>query len=203
VIARGIVRGKGKTEGYHERRVPISGRLRRFLGPDGATDEVAKIASERVENVGTFGGKVLFSTAMTIYTAAPSGGERSRDDDATAKARAQVVVNSFEHEVDTRFFSDLTVEIDVLGDSAAMRNVRSAWIAVLHDIGRHVIETTLDSAPGAAMRRYRIAARARRRFDTAFRSYFAEWIPDHTAQADVVAVQSDTPDLEVSSDDDN
>jgi len=47
LIAQGVARGQGKTEGYHERRIPVSRRLRQGLLTR-QTDEFAKLADERI-----------------------------------------------------------------------------------------------------------------------------------------------------------
>jgi CRISPR system Cascade subunit CasA len=195
IMARGVVRGQGKTEGYHERRIPVSRRLRRSLGPAMATDAVAKIAEERVENAGVFARKVLFPTAMTIFTGAPGSRERARDDEVS-KARARTVSAAFERAVDARFFVDLSVELEVLEDSDARRAVRGEWLLALRDIGRHLVDEALAAAPDAAMRHYRIAARAHRRFESAFHSQFGEWMP-YQPQTSVASVATtDTPEPE-------
>eukprot|EP01035_Chromulina_nebulosa_P035643 gene35643-47929_t len=50
-LARVLVRGQGKTEGYFERRVPVSKVLSRMLRQH-ATDKVAHMAHQRVEVAG-------------------------------------------------------------------------------------------------------------------------------------------------------
>jgi CRISPR system Cascade subunit CasA len=177
IVARAVVRGQGKTEGYHEREVPVSQTLRRFLGAAQATDEAAAVAAARVSDASTFARRVLYPAVLTVYTAAPSARERARDDD-TAKRRAGAALTTFDGAVDTRFFADLDEELANAGDAEAQREVRRRWLLALRDLGRGILNDVLRAAPTAAMRHYRTSARAQRRFDAAFRHHFG----DRTAQ---------------------
>lgn len=170
IVARAVVRGQGKTEGVHERRVPMSKMLRRFLGPGVATDEAARVASERVEDAGLFARRVLFPAVLAVYTAAPSAGERARDDD-TAKGRANTALARFDAAVDASFFGDLEAEL-AEAEPRAREAMRVAWIARMRDLGAGVLESVLAAAPTAAMRHYRTRVRARGRLEAAFRRHF-------------------------------
>ncbi|GJG89734.1 hypothetical protein tb265_49150 [Gemmatimonadetes bacterium T265] len=175
VVARAVVRGQGKTEGFHERRIPVSRTMRPFFGPVIASDAAAKLASDRVEQVGLFARKVLYPAALAVYTAAPSSTERARDDD-TAKARAGTAVGQLDARVDATFFADLDAELAVRDDREAAVAERTRWLLQLRDGGRAVLRDVLDTAPSAAMRHHRTRVRALRRFDAAFRYYFGEHV---------------------------
>lgn len=176
ILATATVRGQGKTEGYHERRVPVS-RLVRSLMVARALDDVAEIASQRVEDAGTLARRVLFPAMLAVFTAAPSAGERKRDDD-TSKQRATRALDAFDRDVDATFFRDLEREIEQIGDSEARAGVRAKWLAQLRDQARAVVARTLDAAPTAAMRSYRTRVRTSRVLEAAFRRYFGHRMPD-------------------------
>jgi len=172
VVARALVRGQGKTEGFHERRIPISNAIRRrMLGPLSATDPLALCAHERVADVGALSRKILFPAALMAFTGAPltSRGERARDDD-TAKARAGHAVEGFEALVDARFFEDLDREAAVLDDFDKASLARGHWLLDLRDLGRDVLRKTLAAAPDAAARHWRTQVRALDFYDALFRS---------------------------------
>ncbi len=173
VIARAVVRGQGKTEGFHERRIAVSRAMRPFFGPVVASDLAAKLASDRVEDVGLFARKVLYSAALAVYTAAPSRAERTRDDD-TAKARAGAAVGRFDVRVDATFFADMDAELGLRDDRDAATAERARWLLRLRDAGRAVLDDVLAAAPTAAMRHHRTRVRALRRFDAAFRHHFGD-----------------------------
>lgn len=172
VVARGVVRGQGKTEGYHERRIAVSPTIRRFM-LSVPSDEAAAIAEDRVNDAGTLARKVLYAAALTVFTAAPMDGERKRDDD-TAKARAGRILQQFDTMVDHSFFEDLSRELDALGDESAMRQVRAHWLNGMMEMARQLLGQCALAAPSAAMRTYRTRARARDVLEGAFRRYFDE-----------------------------
>jgi len=172
VIAQGTVRGQGKTEGYHERRIAVTPWTRRFL-LESPSDEGAAIAEERVKDAGTLARKVLYPAALGVFTAAPLEGERKRDDD-TAKARTSRVLDQFDRRVDRTFFDALSRELEVLNDEEAARAARAAWLTSLMDHARELLDACALSAPSAAMRSYRSRARTRDQLEFAFRRYFGD-----------------------------
>lgn len=175
VLARVVVRGQGKTEGYHERRVPISKFLRGF-GTAKATDLAADIAHDRVGDAGTFARQVVFPAVMAVYAGAPrkDAGERARDDDTT-KARAGNATARFDTLLDPHFFDDLGEEIGVMDDAEARHLVRARWISArLRDIGRAVLEEAIANAPDAAARHWRVRVTARDVFEASFAKQFGD-----------------------------
>jgi CRISPR system Cascade subunit CasA len=177
IVARAVVRGQGRTEGVHERRIPLSKTIRPFLGPLGATDFAARIASERVTDAGLVAGKVLYPARLAVFTAAPSAGERRRDDD-TAKSRVRGALSHFDVDVDATFFPDLEAELEFSDDSVARERVRAVWLLHLRAAGRRVLDESLAAAPTAAMRNYRTRVRAHARFEGAFRRLFGHRVPE-------------------------
>ena len=169
------MRGQGKTEGLHERRIPVSKATRRFFGRHVASDEAAHVASERVEDAGRFAERVLYPALLALYTAAPSANERKRDDD-TAKNRVRRALDRFDDAVDATFFIDLDAELRHIDDAKARQAARATWLLALCERGRAVLARAAAAAPSAAMRHYRTRVRARRRFESAFSRHFGERI---------------------------
>lgn len=170
MLARTVVRGQGGTEGFHERSIPVSRPVRRFM-TEHPTDEAAAVAASRVADAGLFGRKVLYPAALAVSTAAPSQGERNRDDD-TAKSRAGAAITAFEALVDATFFSDLEAELNGVADVVASTAVRNEWLLSLREHGRTVLSHFIAGAPKAAMRDYRTQVRARDLFERTFRRQF-------------------------------
>ena len=52
LVARGMVRGQGKTEGYHEREIPIRRKTRMAMARGGGDRELGEIAQTRIEQIG-------------------------------------------------------------------------------------------------------------------------------------------------------
>jgi CRISPR system Cascade subunit CasA len=170
IVARALVRGQGKTEGFHERRVPISKTVCEMMRRK-ATDRVAQCAHGRVEDAGLFAKKVLYPAMMAVFTGAPGAGERKRDDDTT-KERARRASDAFDRRIDLRFFDDLNAELDAPPVGAA--HMRAHWLLDLHDIGREVLEAAIRSAPDAAMRHWRMQVVARDVFEGCFKRQFRD-----------------------------
>ncbi|MCM5552388.1 hypothetical protein [Pleomorphomonas sp. NRK KF1] len=175
MLGRVLVRGQGKTEGYHERRVPISRLVSAGFGRrPKETDEIAAIARDRVQDAGAFARQVLFPALMAVFSGAPrsEAGERTRDDDTT-KSRAGDAGGRFDTLLDVHFFDDLADEVEVVGDKAAIERVRADWIRNrLFCIGTRVLGDAIAAAPDAAARHWRIRVAAEDVFNACFRKQF-------------------------------
>lgn len=180
-LARALVRGQGKTEGYFERRIPVSKTMKPFFGAGRPTDAAAAIAHERVAEAGKFAAKVLFPAVMSVLAGAPDtdAGERARDDDKT-KDRARARLDRFDRQVDDRFFEDLDLELAVAEVDAERRAARARWIRDrLKPLGRAVLDEVVASAvsPGAN-REWRIRVAAHDLFDACFKKQFGDQIDE-------------------------
>ena len=80
LVAQVAVRGQGKTEGYHERRVPISPRMRsRLAGPQRVA--VAEMAKQRIAAIAAIR-KLLWSALAMLFA-------NGDGDDLTLEAEAE------------------------------------------------------------------------------------------------------------------
>lgn len=155
VIAQATVRGQGKTEGYHERRVPISPRLRRLLaGPQRAT--VATIAKQRVEAIAAVG-DLLWSSLVLLF----ANGDGDERNNAIGK-RASRFARPFEHREDVRFFDDLSLEAEADEDERAARRLQ--WLLGLVERAEVLLIGAFDAGPRASMLRYKARSAALSRF---------------------------------------
>jgi CRISPR system Cascade subunit CasA len=170
VIASALVRGDGRTEGFYERSIPVSRNSRQgfIYAP---TDAAAKSAQERVDEASLLSREVLYPAALTIFTGAPSKGERKRDDD-TAKARARSVCDEFERAVDKDFFEALNEELDAIDDETARDAVRGTWLRSIGERARDTLHEAQSRAPDSAMRHYRIRSRAQSIFEQQWHRHF-------------------------------
>ena len=192
VLARGIVRGQGKTQGYRERRVPVSAAVRRFM-IERPSDTCAAIANDRILDASTVARKVLYPAVLTIFTAAPLDGERKRDDDS-AKARTSRVLGLFDRRVDQTFFEALAEEVEVHDNVNAAIEVRSRWLRALLEHARDLLDQCAAAAPSAAMRGYRTRARARDVLEFGFLRHFKERLVDVQPQTDNMLAEATAPD---------
>ncbi|MDC6166473.1 type I-E CRISPR-associated protein Cse1/CasA [Paucibacter sp. XJ19-41] len=159
LIARGVTRGQGKTEGYHERRVPISPKLRRLLG--GSRDVAARISGERIAAIAEVR-KLLWLSLMTLFNNGPVG----KDASDSTKNKASDFAKPFEAVEDARFFADLTAEVEADDASAE----RLSWLIALTERAERLLRHAFNAGPRSGMQRYRAQAAALSRFHGGLRS---------------------------------
>lgn len=160
LVAQATVRGQGKTEGFHERRVPISPTLRRLLlGPQRAT--VAQITKQRIDAIAALR-KLLWSALVMLFA---SGEGDDRNDSISDKAGR--FARPFEQREDARFFLDLSEEIEADDEQRADRRVQ--WLLGLVTRAEAVLRDAFDAGPRNGMQRYKARAAAISRFQSGLR----------------------------------
>ncbi|MDP3872859.1 MAG: type I-E CRISPR-associated protein Cse1/CasA [Methyloversatilis sp.] len=161
LLAQGVVRGQGKTEGYHERRIPLTKKALGFLR-SGDTNVPATIAASRVKDVATMRGSVLRTALFYLLEA---GTEKVDFERRTAKQQIETFVQAFEHAEDARFFDDLNLEIEADDPHAE----RLAWLVALAERAEAVLRSAFVIGPQCGERRYRARSRALSFFHGALR----------------------------------
>ncbi len=159
LIAQGVTRGQGKTEGYHERRVPISPKARTLLF-GGHKEALAKPASERIRAIAEV--RKLLWLALTVLF---SNGEPGCDSSDSVKDKASEFSRPFEKAEDARFFDDLNQEIEA--DDPAAQRLR--WMTELAERAESVLQSAFARGPRSGIQRYRARAAALSRFRAALR----------------------------------
>lgn len=160
VLAQGVTRGQGKTEGYHERRIPISPKMRSMLRQK-QTDQLAKIAGERVDAVGKMRG-VLWTALAALFD---QGAAKDKFSDS-AKDKAAGFTKSFEQAEDSRFFDELNAEIE----AAEPDQVRLQWLLAMADRAEAILKDAFVAGPQSGEQRYRARSAALSRFHGNLRS---------------------------------
>lgn len=155
LVAQATARGQGKTEGYHERRVPISPRLRRQLaGPQRITVET--IARQRIDAISALR-KLLWSALVLLFA---NGQQADRND--TISNRAGLFARPFEQGEDARFFNDLALEAEAEEENQAA--IRVKWLLGLIERAESVLKHAFAAGPRSGIRRYKARAAALNRF---------------------------------------
>jgi CRISPR type I-E/ECOLI-associated protein CasA/Cse1 len=164
LIAQGVARGQGKTEGYHERRIPVSRKVRQALLTR-QTDELAKLAEERIAAIGEV--RKMLWTAITVLFGNGAKDEAGKDKEVsdTVKDRASVFTLPFEAECDAQFFIELSEEIEADDRDA----IRSAWLETLADRAERVLRAAFVAGPRNGQLRYRAQSAAMSRLQAAMR----------------------------------
>lgn len=163
LLAQGVKRGQGKTEGYHERRIPVSRRMVGMMR-SGQTDQLAKLARERIEAIEAVR-NVLWGALCTLLDNAK---ERKDKPQAGIADRANRFAKPFEADADARFFADLALEIEAsIPDES--QQVRAAWLLDLEARAEAILRTAFTAGPRSAQRRYQAQAAALGRFQGVLR----------------------------------
>lgn len=124
LVARALTRGQGKTEGYHERRIRISNRVRRSFMRLEDAEPVAKAAHDRVVIAGQINGRVLKPALLALFE---NGPETIDFRNKGADLRAHEFLANLDQIVDRDFFPDLWDEFE--NDNPEGRHeVRSRWV---------------------------------------------------------------------------
>lgn len=161
MLARGVTRGQGKTEGFHERRVPISPRVRRLLA-SGQRDRLAGLAGRRIQTIGEVR-KLLWKSLSLLFA---NGKVLADPPDGIKKACTQFT-QPFEQGEDARFFDDLSLEIEAPDDAQAA--VHLAWQEALAGRAEANLRRAFEAGPRSAMQRHRARSAALTYFHGALR----------------------------------
>ena len=168
LVARAMVRGNGKTEGYYERIIPIghkgpktkSAMLRLNNGP---SDDLGRIADSRIQDVGKI--QRILSHAIQAFLA------RGDADDATPEQRnlARAWLNRLDEIVDARFFEDLQDELEA--EESERQSIHDRWLLNDEDKSgvinhaRALLQDATDSLPCPAIYRYKARTNAEGLFE--------------------------------------
>ena len=166
LVARGMVRGMGKTEGYHERIIPIRRKLRsamgRRAGSSDSMDDVGQIADERIKQAAIV--QRILSHAIQVFAA---GGDSDKVSPEHRK-RARPWLNRLDELIDASFFDDLQTEFEADEESERSR-IRKEWLMNgddgVVDAARNMLRDASDSVPCSTIRRYKARVSAEGLFE--------------------------------------
>ena len=175
LLAQGVTRGQGKTEGYHERRIPISKKMRQAFAIRN-TDELAKVADARIAAIAEVRKMIWIALTVLFSNAAKDEAGKDRDPGDTIKNRASKFAQPFESLCDSLFFEELTEEIE----SDAPLAVREAWLVRIADRADLVVRAAFSAGPRSGQLRYRAQSAALARLHGAMRSLKSK-MPDLAA----------------------
>ena len=155
LIAQGVARGQGKTEGYHERRIPISKKVRQALLTK-HTDDLAKLADERIAAIGEVRKMLWAALAVLFGNGAKDDSGKDKEANDAAKDRASAFAQPFEALCDAQFFPELMSEIEA-DDREAVRN---QWLLALATRAERVLQSAFVAGPRNGQLRYRAQSSA-------------------------------------------
>lgn len=145
---RALVRGQGKTNGWHERAVPVPATARRSWGD--TRTRAADRARDQLRDLDSLRGQVLRPALLALL---PAGGRNvdGRNSDGW--------ITRFDAVVDAAFFPALWDQLDQDPDDA-----RRFWRQTVVDIAKRVLREAQAAVPDG-VRKWRALAESQRKFE--------------------------------------
>ncbi len=180
LLARALVRGQGKTEGYYERVIPFRRRVTRSFGRP--SREIGDIAADCIGELATI--QRILHHAISVFAA----GGKTEGISGEHRDRARLWVNRLDSFVDSRFFERLQDELEA--DSPEKRlQVRKSWMLEVKDMAQKLLQQATEALPCSTMQRYRARASAESLFQGRIRgpkglpAYFMDTEDEHDERA--------------------
>lgn len=152
LVARGLARGQGKTEGYHDRTIPLSRAMKRALSEPAARDRLGLLAEEQQKDIAQVQGALRLGCAVVA-----NGGSDEKPDKADYD-RASPFTARLDAQAEATFFDWLDRRAEG-GDEA-----RHAHLRGLIDLAERLLDESAATIPCPAQQRWRARARAPRAF---------------------------------------
>ncbi len=179
LVCRALARGQGKTEGLHERRIPVPPRAIDFWRR-GEAAPLAQLAQERIEQAGQVRG-ALRRALMVLFQNGPDRSGFQATDPNSGK-RAEPFLDRLEAEIDDTFFRHAFAEIEAEDDEQKLR-LRTEWLTMLRLRAEAILREAEAGAPTSTLRRYRAQVRAEAALRGIFFSTFRDYFPKETSDA--------------------
>lgn len=151
-VGQALVRGQGKTDGYHERWIPVPPNVVDWFRDDDRRKMLASRAAAWVEMAGVTRLKVLKPAILALL----QGGPKKLD---YKDERADFATERFDREIDAHFFEQLFAHLDDTEEDAD-----TAWQIWLRKHAWAELERDFNAVPIPIARRPRAIARAEHRF---------------------------------------
>lgn len=158
-VTQGVTRGQGKTEGYHERRVPVTPKVRGLLMTNQKA-HLERIAGRRISAIGEV--RKLLWLALAVFFGNGTSGDSSEGN----KTKASKFSMPFEVAEDSRFFDDLNEEMEATDPDAQ----RLQWLLGLVERAETILKRAFDTGPRSGIQKYRAQSAALSRFHGGLRS---------------------------------
>lgn len=167
LIARAIAGGQSTTDGYHERRIPISNTTRRLLlqmQASGRANRLADVAKDRVSGISAVR-NALKDALVVLFSGGKGLGKPGSTPEGTNN-KALAFTQAFEQAEDARFFDDLNEEIE----SDQPNEVHLHWLLSTAERAEAVLTGAFPAGPQNCEQRYRARSAALSRFHGGLRN---------------------------------
>ena len=164
-ITQGITRGQGKTEGYHERRVPISPKVRGLLLSNQKA-QLERISGQRIDAISEIRDLLRSALIVLFENGIVKDYRHYRQASKAHETKVSKFLLGFEATEDARFFDDLNEEMEAADPSAQ----RLQWLLGLVERAEAILKTAFNAGPRSGIQKYRAQSAASSRFHGGLRS---------------------------------
>ena len=170
LVARGMARGMGKTQGYYERVVPLRHRTTMRIMSAAGERLLGDISKSRIDQIGKV--QAALRHAISVYLA---GGDNKAGD-----PRARVWANRLDEAVSVSFFKDLQDEFEADSEDERDRIRDKVWGPKVYEAALDILRDAQAALPCKAIRRYRaqVASDSVFRGRMTGRNGFREWVKE-------------------------
>lgn len=168
LVARGLVRGQGKTEGFHERILPLKREFAVALF-GGERDRVGTLAATQIGEIEAIAKALRFACAI-VSCGASEGGPGKSDYDA-----AKPFSERLDHRADALFFGALQERL--IGTPGADTGFRRA----LYETAEALLKEAAETVPCTARLRPKARVAASRTYRGMIRKVFPDLLEKETA----------------------
>ncbi len=172
LVCRALTRGQGKTEGYHERHVPVPAAIAARLFGSGRAD-LDRLARARIDAVADLQAALSFAGRVLVQA-----GPDKVSNDAARNTFAAALAPRLAAHADAAFFDDLWREADAGSDPEA---VRHGWMRGLKARAAELLEEAGRALPVPAQRRPRARVKSQGAFEVRLRKA-KSWQSFHDAE---------------------
>ncbi len=148
IVARGVTRGQGKTEGFHERVIPLHTAMKRAMIDDDARETLGQIADRQQKEI------AQITSALRLACAVVASGGAADKPGQAAYAQAEPYPRRLEAEADAGFFDALEARLTE-GEAA-----KADYLRGLIGTAQGLLAEASEAIPCPARARWRARERA-------------------------------------------
>ena len=159
LVARGMVRGQGETNGYHERIIPISFKVATIFSNH--KDVVGGISKDRIDEISRMS-KILRGGILKLLD--PDFASNKPPTESAYWDVASLWGKRFDKIIDANYFDDLQVEI--IANENEKKEIRDKWLMdVVIGNADMIFNQAVDSASKQTIGYHKSRARAERLYN--------------------------------------
>jgi CRISPR system Cascade subunit CasA len=152
LVAESICRGQGKTEGYHERRIPIPKNALNIIAS--SQSAASMLADKRAAALS----EIRTALRSGLFVLSQGGADRTSAGKEAAKKFAEPWLERFERAADRSFLNELWDEASA--SECAREDIYIKWLKAQLSFAQGLLSEAFQAFPYPAARRYHARAQA-------------------------------------------